>query len=383
MKKALATTPVLPPISASCAARRHSCPGSGHAEAQYGESENEYSQEGTLLHRAYMRPDTDPVRMEIIAGLNEEQVSTLLFAEDMTYDFIREFRAARGISEDEPFQTLHEESLIFRGIDGDKLSFPGHADLIVNWPRLSCRVIADAKFGFMSVEEAPDNVQLATYACQSYQRAPASYTGVGIFQPRNFGPRKSTAVYSQTEIEKATDWLRGVYAATIPINAPRHAGSHCHFCKAKATCDTFQAGFQPLAVKLETAVETLTDDRLITLHKICRRAAQLAKEVSGEMRARIEKGELPGWKLKNTGDTREVNDRAGMYAAFKTYFADTANPLSPADYDACLDVQWGLLEKLVKKLTGLPEKKAKELVKEISAPFVTATPKDKSPTEEK
>lgn len=188
-------------------------------------------------------------------------------------------------------------------------------------------------------------------------------------------------MYDQRQLSAAEKALVKIERDTQAPDAPLNVGEHCHFCRAKAGCPAYQHAIAIVADSRELAVETLPNEKLADLKRAISLAEKIGKDVTNELRKRIEAGRMPGWKLQNTGDEREVILPIGLYDAFKAQFAD--NPKwTAAKYDACREMGWGKLEALVVELTGFSKNKAKEFVKELSAPFVTATPKAKRCVEE-
>lgn len=328
-----------------------------------------------MLHLAYMsgtRPDT----------LTPEQAETLDAAERDTGDFIARFAGMLGIDEGEPYRDVREITLKFTA-DGETL-FPGHADFVRYWPRKNAAVVCDAKFGFMEVEDAADNLQIASYAAMLRQAMPElEIVAVAIVQPRNFGPRMSQAIYTRSMLTAAEREIDRIYAATLAPDAPLVASeSACHWCKAKPICPAYKAKFLSIAELGSRAVSTLSNDELERTHTAIQFANKIKDDVSAELRARIEAGTLPGWKLQGTGDARELNDPLGLFTAMQEHFRD--NPtFSATGFDKCRKIVWSALEEYVGDLTGMSEKKAKEAVKMLSEPFVTATPKAKRAVREK
>ncbi len=83
---------------------------------------------------------------------------------------------------------------------------------------------------------------------------------------------------------------------------------------------------------------------------------------------------LPGWQLRNTGDTTKLV----MPTKYFTALQECVPGLSASAYDACRSMVFGELKKLISELMGISESKAEELMKRVAEPFVTKTPKAKS-----
>ena len=363
----LQIAPVRAVTSASNLLRRKLCPGSARMEMGLGEEENEYSAEGTFLHSQFMQPKSPDA--------TPDQLETLALAEyyaDRHFDRIR-----RQFNIPEDAEYIDEKDVGFWLYDNKGHPIiPGHSDRIRNWPKYLVRSIVDAKFGFLDVEHAADNTQLASYFVMAHQQIPVAWTGVCIVQPRNFGPRMSEAIYSAGDFAAARDEIILIDKESKQPDAPLRAGrKQCHFCKAKSICDEYKRTF--ITLRTPMAVETLENEDLSKLHTAIAAAIKLQPLVNSEMRRRISEGKLPGYKLRNTGDHRVCVKPSGLYMALSSYFADNPDFTARA-YDACREIAWGKLAKFVQSITNMSEKASKKFVKEISEPFCTSTPKEKA-----
>lgn len=366
-----------PTTSASNIERRSLCPGSALLERGLADEDTEYSEEGNLLHALYWSGSRS-------THLNDEQKGALDLAEKYTEQFFGDVRRQFHILPEEEFIDRKEVELSFRGATDGTPLFPGHADLIRTWPGRCVHAIVDLKTGFLEVEEAPSNIQLAVYAVMQHQRASR---GSGIFphncavaliQPRNFGPRFTSAIYGAHELQDAEALIRAIFEASLKPDAPLIAGqTQCRYCKAKTICPAYKQTFLTLVETGVRAVVTLPNDDLIRMHHAIKFAGKISKEVSEEMRRRIESNTLPGWGLKNTGSTRELVEPIGLWNAFRDKYGAKC---SAARYDACRVMSWSALEEYIRIIEGCTEEKAKNILKELSEPFVKMYPKSKSPT---
>lgn len=328
-----------------------------------------------MLHSLFMT-GTRPL------DLTPEQVETLDLADRLTQDFFREFRDTFEIPEEALFTDSREIELTLRNASGEPL-FPGHADLVRFWPSKNVRAIVDAKFGFMEVEHAADNLQLASYAVMSQQRSKADAVAVAIVQPRNFGPRISRAIYLSDTLRSAATQIQSIYYQSLEPDAPLVAGEkQCHFCKAKPSCPAYRAQFMQVEIASTRAIDTLTTDELERVHTAIQFANKIAKDVAEEMRRRITYGTLPGWKLQNSGNTVTCTDALGLYNAMRSFFEDKPE-FNAAAFDSCRSMGWGKLEAIVQSVSGFTEKQTKELVKQLSEGFVDRVPNAKRVVREK
>lgn len=357
--------------SASNLYRRALCPGSAALEAKFSEANSEWSVEGTMLHGFFMR-DLPPGTL-----LTNEQSEALNSANFQGWDFVREFAEQNGIPEDAPFIDEHEATLQF--YDKGAPLFPGHADFIRRWPKHNALVIVDAKFGFMEVDDAAENLQLASYATMNIQKPgdlAGMKAGVAIVQPRNFGPKRSQAQYDDKGLILAGAEIVRVFKESEKPNAPRNPDMKaCHFCRAKTKCPEYTAKFMQLSPEREAAIVTLDNEQLVRMYEGIKFADKVKDEVRDEMKSRILMGKITGFKLGNSGTTRKVQDGVGLYRELANRFPEVED--FAVRYNRCLDVTWGKLEELFAQLSGVSEAKAKLFVREIAAPFVEETEKAK------
>lgn len=362
--------------SASCIARRAACPGSAFAEMGILDERSDYSDEGTFLHPLALamvsptapRPENPPIlTTEQTEALDEFCRLFRLFESDVKDQF--------GISDGEPFVDEVEQEVIVYGVNGNAL-YPGHLDLCRTWPAKSVRLIIDAKFGRLDVEEAPDNTQLASYGVGKFQESPVEHTAVGILQPRNFGPGITTAVYDAHAIGAALTELERIVVASRDPSAPRVAGlAQCRYCRAKLFCDAYKSSLLPVEQTL--AVDLVSNDDLERLHEIVKRAALIGEQVTAELRKRIAGGDLPGWKLQSTGETKTLTDTVEAYRRFLVEFP--TEPILDHKFMACMKASLTKLASLYSEITGKPAKAARAETEDLLSGLIETKPKEATP----
>ena len=204
-----------------------------------------------------------------------------------------------------------------------------------------------------------------------------THTGVAIVQPRNFGVKRSVAIYGTDALATAKIEILRIFRESEKPDAPLNPSiAACQYCRAKSACPAYQAKFMQLSPTLAAAIETVDNEQIVRMLEAVKFADKIAKEVREEMRKRIEAGVLPGWHLQNTGSARRLIDGMGLFQAMTDRFPTV--PDFAVRYTRCLDVKWGLLEELFAQLSGVSEKQAKEAVKEIAFPFVQLAEKQKA-----
>lgn len=346
-------------ISASNLQAAALCPGKPNAEAGLAESNSDAAERGTNLH-PYFRTTLDR------SHLAPNDQNLLRWSDVHAERFLAEFRECAAITPDEPFIEAHEIDML--GI------VPGHPDDVILWRAGDIAAVLDFKSGPGHVDDAQDNYQLATYSANVWHRQPFQICGVAIIQPDALGPRMTSAIYTASDMPGVLTEIRKVRDATLPADAPRIPGEvQCKWCKAKASCEEYKAQFEgPLeTMDRGLAVSYLSAEKLERLHVAIQFANKIKDEVSGEMRRRVAAGEMPGFKLQSSGDDVTLNDALGFFSDLQ----ETLPSLTAGEFDACRKVIWGELETLVQAKLRVSEKRAKEIIRDVSAPYATRTPK--------
>lgn len=342
------------------------CPGKVKLEAPFADQPSTYAARGTNLHPYFC---TDRPR----EGLSPADIDLLNRADVLADKFITEFLTIVGLDPEAVSPTSEEHEAAMDGM------VPGHADYMPTWIDGEREIVAilDLKSGMGDVEEAPSNWQLACYAALRWERRPFSLCGVAIVQPDAFGPRLTTALYRADQMRGVIEAIRKGKQATEAPDAPRvpDAERQCRFCRAKAVCPEYRDGFQ-IVETAQLAVASLPNLELGTLKKIINRAKSLDEEVTDEIRRRLELGEFPGWKFRNTGSVRTLTAPLGALRAIQTYLDDRGfAPMTAKAFDGTRKLVWGELEELFARLTGFSDKRAKEALKEILSEYTVETAK--------
>lgn len=372
--------------------RLRDCPGSGWMEAQCGEEpDTEQSKEGRLLHRAFQETSAAALRG---MGLSDAQLEVVMAARFSFEEFV--VTVNPDYEDESQFLTeYHYEGPI-----------PGTADIVSREAIRGRSIIGDAKFGWLEVDAAPDNIQLAAYAIDEHEETGHEEIFVAIVQPR--APREcrlTTARYDVEGLTAARAEIERIIAATENEDAPLNTSpSACRYCRAKAICPAYTAELQapksilPAVVQkkeLPLALARLGTDELGRLMDAVKFANMIEDGLKAEIHLRIGEDRMPGWGLKNTGSMRSVEDILAVYHLLKDEFenAEVYQSLEEAkgdqrtfatDFMGCAKLQIGSVEKLVRELTGLPsDDKAKAWLQEHIGHNIVSTDKAKSVQREK
>jgi hypothetical protein len=274
------------------------CPGSVAAQAGFPDTTSIYAEEGIRAHEVFelcLRLDCAPE--DISKPADPEDV---VAAVGHALDFLRGYLAVN------PTADYHPEQILMADETHD---IWGTSDLIVvNTDEL---VVLDYKHGY-GVVEVEDNAQLLTYAVgarRKYGRR-RRYRLV-IVQPRarhDAGPVRETMI-TDGELTKFATLLKAAAKATGAPNAPRTAGTHCRWCRARGECPALaefalQAAIkdytteEPLPEPAEPAVLPMDNARLAELLRVAPVVELWLTGLRETVKDRVSMGQaVPGFKM--------------------------------------------------------------------------------------
>lgn len=353
--------------------RRKLCPGSHNLEASVIDAagDNAPADEGTLLHPFACN------RKLSRDHLTDAQRRLLKRADSASDRFLSVVSLAYHANPLTTPATWTEERVTLHGTDGIEL-FDGASDLV--WQFDEGAAVQDFKLGFMDVTPAPMNYQVASYGLMWTDFLKLDRATVAINQPRHSKDELSIAYYDRHALEKARKELTAIMQAAWDPKAPRIAGApQCDFCTAKLFCDEYKARYRALEQRPEAqTIQTLDTEELHRMGIACKTADRIKGRVMDEIARRIEAGEMPGWHLQETGETRELIDIVGAFKELSAYF-ERIGGFNGRRFTECTTIVWGRLTKLVQELTGFTEGRSKALISELLNPFIAAKPKRPTP----
>jgi hypothetical protein len=158
----------------------------------------------------------------------------------------------------------------------------GTGDFCAYHPETQTLTIVDFKYGMGVKVHAKENPQLLTYALGVARR----YAGRGVksvkivvIQPRAQGvPVDEWETDALGLLDFEAD-LTAAALATVPADAPRHAGEHCKFCLAAPTCKTLQGLAMSTALATFEPVDEVTEADLAPVERMS--SDDLAKALRG------------------------------------------------------------------------------------------------------
>ena len=222
-------------LSASASHRCLACPPSAKLCAGINDSDSPYAQQGTDAHALC------EYKVEKLLGRNTEDPT-----ENLTY-----FDTEMSDSTDEYASYVMEQVEAAKQHCSDPLILIEERLDFSKWVPEGfgtgdCVIIADDvlhiidfKYGLGVLVEADDNPQMMCYALGALDTYDGIYDietiRLTIFQPR----RDNVSTYEISK-KKLMKWAENVLKPTAELayngEGEFHAGDHCQFCKAKATC---------------------------------------------------------------------------------------------------------------------------------------------------
>ncbi len=217
-------------LSPSGADRWFACPGAPDAEAGLPETESPAAAEGTAAHELLeqaLTARTAPAQLEAATGSDSEMLGHVTAA----------WRVVAGLqhgSDRFSIETRTDPGALFGRDD-----LWGTADIAIEHG--DHLTLLDFKYGRWPVEPE-QNRQLQIYAigaaAQALNRI-ETFT-LGIIQPRTPGPILTSWRTDRAQLADFARELRDAAAATDAPDAPRVAGDHCVFCRARDICPARQ-----------------------------------------------------------------------------------------------------------------------------------------------
>lgn len=323
-------------LGASNAERWMVCPGSVAAEAGLPNNDTIYTAEGTAAHRVaelafeYQRdPEIWEGQIIRIHAKGDTPYFDIEIDREMV-DSVRIF--ARLVNK---LRKKAKKIWVERKFDlGFPASLPrafGTADVVAVEAEPGYLDVPDLKYGKGVKKEAKDNPQLMIYGLGAWLElwneepvlaANISHVRLWIVQPRILDenePHISKHVVTVAELRTFGKQLLAAAKATQQPDAPREAGEHCRFCKAKPTCATFR-GVALATAKLEfkdvvagNAPPLPTSFSPAELAAVLTNLPMLEEWVNGVRQLAhhevvVARREIPGYAAKPKGSHRKWGD---------------------------------------------------------------------------
>lgn len=292
-------------LGASSAARWLACPPSAKLNAALPEQTSAAAEEGTRAHalaekvlRAWLAgrpPDT----------LVCDDMEMREAVEKYTGVCIEKVNAARKASADA--QVFVEHMLDFsRWVPGGF----GTGDVVMISDELL--EVVDFKYGKGVKVEAEGNAQMRLYALGMFDEFGLLY-GAQKVRMTIVQPRLDSVETAEMTVKELLAWIdaqKDAIALAAAGEGARHAGAHCRFCKAKATCRTL-ADYELAGVKEDFAASDLTE---MEIADIISRAASIKRWLtdieSYALGQAMDGKTIPGMKLVEGRRVRKIADQS-------------------------------------------------------------------------
>lgn len=305
--------------SASKLAMRFACKASHRIEAaviaeaeasgKAIEDESEVSAMGTLGHTHFADKTLDR------SALGKDLQWALRIADEEEANFYAAVEAREGLAGEE-YEQGYERELWLRDNSGVRL-FPGHCDGWRYWPTQRVLAIPDLKLGYIRVDGADSNWQIASYGCMGRQLTECAVFYGAIIQPRlPLGERLTVGRYDATELDAAMVEIENLFASLDSASEPV-SGPHCRYCKGKLVCPAYQAQLTVPARIVSgeltrktapAALATLRHEQLSQIGDAIKFAGMIEDAWKTEVKARIEAEAMPGYTLKPGAKKRTITD---------------------------------------------------------------------------
>jgi len=248
--------------------------------------------------------------------------------------------------------------------------FSGKADLIAIKGNVA--LVVDYKTSRGDVEASSTNLQLRSLAvlvAEHYKEVESIC--VAIVQP--LVKKSVSCMYEKHHVEMARQELVEVLDSISKSDAPINPGEHCKYCPAALIC--------PMSAKIVESIAEVKDVDGLNMEELCRLldlikvAKPLFEKIETRARSLIEQGVSVGsWTLEPSGQTREVTDAIGAFAALER------EGLLNRDIflSECVSVSIGDVEAAVAKFKGLKKLETKNIVNACCSEFIKL--KDKKPS---
>lgn len=309
-------------LSPSAAYRWFRCPGSIRATAGLPDDSNEYAREGTAAHTLAERclsTGTDAAKW---VGTYEGRIR-VDYDGGAKYQFFtvdRDMAEAvqvyldhvRALGSEPNARVLVEQTVRLEAIDPALAPVWGTADCIVYVPGTRTLYVVDYKHGRGKVVDATDNLQLKIYALAAWatfgdQFKPLRIVAT-IVQPRAGGEPIRSAEYTAAELFDFIADVQEAVQRTDAPDAPLVPGSHCDFCRVRATCPALS--HQAVAVAQDEFAlvppQQLTIEQCVAILEKAELLEDWIKGVREHLHARALEGHpIPGHKLVPKRATRQ------------------------------------------------------------------------------
>ena len=301
-------------LSASGASRWLACTPSARLEEQFPDSTSEYAKEGTLAHEVCELK----VRKNLIEQMPTRTYNTKLKKLKENELWQDEMDKFTDVYLEYIQELVHSYSCSPAVMVEKKVDFSQYVP--EGFGTADCIVIAegtmhiiDFKYGKGVAVSAENNPQMKLYALGAYLEYsmlyPIEKIKMAIVQPRLENEASESEIFVTELVDWAENVVKPLAEKAYKGEGTYIAGSHCRFCRAKATCRE-RARMNLEASKFEMrAGALLSDTEVGEALKMAQDLAKWAEDLKEYALTESLKGKIiPGWKAVEGRSVRAFKD---------------------------------------------------------------------------
>lgn len=282
-------------FSPSSLPRRELCAGSWMAEKDLPEESSEVAIEGSLLHAEIAKGLQTNAEVVIDnPALNAEQVEIVTDCVNFGRELIK------------PFHKFYVEQKLRCDL------LDGTPDLYAIMNNGSRAVLCEWKMGRIGVDDAIDNIQVASQAYLLHYNYHSQEVAVFIKQPRIH----KVSDYTFTEFLSIREYIAEIIQRCKEPNAPRIVGNkQCQYCKARGNFERCPEScnqvfeIAKLADTIESKLAIAKPEQLVELLDACKLVANIKAKTEERICSIIkEQGYCGNMTLITTKGNREINN---------------------------------------------------------------------------
>lgn len=278
---------------------------------------NQVAEEGTMLHERLVTRD--------LKGLEEAQITAVMMVSGLFDDLVKDLGPGAIV--------YHEKQLDVAGLTW------GTSDLVAFSANGQRGVIADAKFGWIEVEDAETNLQGQCYTVGAWKLADELFGNDVVQPPPNceeikvvFAQPRCDMVSEHTfhrsrDYARLTGRIEAVMEAIKDPSSPYNADpENCRFCGAKGSCAALLGMAKVVAPRVgnfeipaELVPAQISEPKMMALAlTMANVLKEWTEEVGAHARQMMAAGiDIPGYELGERKGSRSVSDPAAAFRAVR------------------------------------------------------------------
>lgn len=224
---------------------------------------------------------------------------------------------------------------------------------------------------------AIENPQLASLAVLVAVKNKLKSVRVSIVQPRKGRP--TVADYDELTLTTAREWLESALLRSEQASPDdRRAGHWCHHCKARFGCDTFKRPaiqeverIQPMSIAglapkeqssaMWARAMEFTPEQHVGAYQGLAMVKRYVHAIESSFKARVEAGEIAGWKIETKPGNREITNAQAAFNALSSL------GVTHEDVLAACKLPLGAMEEAVRLRSGIKSDTGKRKTYNLTA----------------